>query len=128
MPWRKKTKAGTWKPVRVQHAWLDKVRAAHKKNPELSPELATVSDPKLLSFACDLTAWFISGDFWNRISPELDRTVDIARLDAATRVAAHFGGKVVTNADGSLTVIDPGKDHISTVPAPVPIQRPSLFH
>ena len=121
MPWRKKTKAGTWKPVRVQHAWLDKVRAAHKKNPRPEPpiDLDTASDPKLLSFACDIAAWVLSGEFYDQLSP----AVDEARLDGATRVAAHFDAKIVTNEDGSLSVIDPGNDHTVTVPA-VPFQRP----
>ena len=130
MPWRKKTKAGTWKPVRVQHAWLDKIREAHKKNPSFSPncDLATTSDPNVINVACQIASVMISGLFWEKLTPDIDRIVDIARLDAATRVAAHFGGKVVTNADGSLTVIEPGQDHISTVPAPVPFQRPAMFH
>ena len=114
MPWRKKTKAGTWKPVRVQHAWLDKLRAAckgrYRHTLPFDPD--TVSDPKLLEFACDVAAWVTSGEFHNKLKPSMDAAV----LHAATLVAAEFNAKIVTNADGSLSVIKPGEDHAVTVP------------
>ena len=124
---RKKTsKKGDWKPVRVRPEWLDQVRAACKKNKRhaLPFDPDTVSEPKLLEFACDIAAWVTSDEFHKQLKPAMDKAV----LDAATRVAAHFGGKIVTNADGSLTVIDPGQHHTITVPAPVALQRPKFIH
>ena len=118
---RKKTaKKGDWKPIRVRPAWLDKLRAALKKAPDPPFDIDKASDPTVLHFACDIAAWVASGEFLAKLEPAAAAT----RLDVATRVAAHFGGTVVTNADGSLTVIDPGQQHASTVPAPVPIQQP----
>ena len=128
MPWRKKTKAGTWKPVRVQHAWLDKLRAAckgrHRHTLPFNPD--TVSDPKLLEFACVIGAWVASDEFYKQLKPSMDAAV----LHAATLVAAEFDAKIVTNADGSLSVIKPGEDHEVTVPA-VPFEppkRPPMFN
>ena len=121
MPWRKQTKAGSWKPVRVQHAWLDKLRAACKesKRHTLPFDPDTVSDPKLLEFACDIAAWVTSDEFHKQLKPSMDKVV----LDAATRVAAHFGAKIVLLEDGALSVTEPGIDHEVTVPA-VPFEPP----
>ena len=38
-------------------------------------------------------------------------------LHAATLVAAEFDAKIVTNEDGSLSVIKPGEEHTITVPS-----------
>ena len=132
MPWRKKTKAGTWKPVRVQHAWLDKLRGAaskgrHRHTLPFDPD--TVSDPKLLEFACDITLWVVSDGFFKQLKPSMDKAV----LQAATLVAAEFDAKIVTNADGSLSVIKPGEDHAVTVPRrealePLQMPRPMTFN
>ena len=124
---RKKTaKKGDWKPVRVRPEWLDKLRAACKEHVDALPfDPGTVSEPKLLEFACDIAAWVASGEFRQHLKPEMAKVA----LSAATQVAAHFGGKIVTNADGSLSVIDPDKDHKVTVPAltPIPLPFPQRF-
>ena len=119
---RKKTaKKGDWKPVRVRPAWLDKLRAACKQSKRrtvpFDPD--TVSEPKLLEFACDIAAWVASGEFSKQLRPAMDKVV----LDAATRVAAHFGAKIVLLEDGGLSVTEPGMDHEVTVPA-VPFEPP----
>ena len=126
---RKKTaKKGDWKPIRVRPISLDKVRAAHKQNPTFAPELGTASDPQLLAYALDIAAWCISGELWKNVEKTLNRECDRARLDAAIRVAKAFGGTVCTNPNGSITVVKPGQAKPSTVPAPVPIQRPNMFN
>ena len=124
---RKKTvKKGEWKPVRIKTAWLSGLRAACKreKNRHALPfDPDTASDPTMLEFACDIAAWVASGEFNNLLKPEMAK----AHLDAATLVAAYFGAKIVTNEDGSLSVIESGKDHTVTVPAcdpgPIKFQR-----
>ena len=128
MPWRKKTKAGTWKPVRIQHAWLDTLRAACKKQPwtKLGIDPDTASDPKMLEFACDLASWVASGEMHSQLRPEMDKVV----LDVATRMAAHFGAKLVLLKDGALSVTKPGEEHEVTVPAVSfePPKPPRMVH
>ena len=128
MPWRKKTKAGTWKPVRIQHAWLDTLRAACKKGKRrgLPFDPDTVSDPKLLEFACYIASWVASDEFYNQLKP----AVEEARLDGARKVAAKFGAKLVLLEGGALSVTKPGEEHEVTVPA-VPFEPPkppSMVH
>ena len=130
MAWGKKTKtADDWKPVRIRKAWLDKLRAAckgHRHTLLFDPD--TVSEPKLLEFACDVAAWVASGEFKNQLKPSMDAAV----LHAATLVAAEFDSKIVTNEDGSLSVIKPGEEHTITVPRPEALepQMPphTVFH
>ena len=126
-----KNKSG-WKQVRIRTEWLDLIREAHKKNPAFSPtvDLSTASEPNLIHVACQVASLTISGWLWERLTPHIDQIVDRARLDAAVRVAGHFGGRVVTNNDGSLTVIAPGQDppDFPTVPAPQPLPRPTVFN
>ena len=100
-----------WKPVRIQQEWIDMMRAAGQKNPSFSPtvDLTTASEPKLLHLACQVAALYISGWFWERLTPDLDNIVDLARLQSAAQVAAFFGAEVKKNADQSLTIIARGK-------------------
>ena len=119
---RKKTaKKGDWKPVRVRPSSLAKLRAAckkrHKHTLPFDPD--TVSDPKLLEFALDIATWVASDEFYKQLRP----AVEEARLDGATRVAAHFGAQLVLLEDGALSVTEPGMDHEVTVPA-VPFEPP----
>lgn len=131
MPWGKKTKtADDWKPVRIRKAWLDKLRAACKGHRHTLPfDPDTVSEPKLLEFACDIGAWVASGEFHKQLRPSMDKAV----LDAATRVAAHFGAKIVLLEDGALSVTEPGEDHAVTVPRREDLEpqmppRHKMFH
>ena len=107
----KTAKPGDWTTVRVRPEWLDMLRAAGQKNPSFSPtvDLTTASAPKLLHLACQVAALHISGWFWDRLTPDLDQIVDLARLQAAVQVAAFFGAEVQKNADQSLTIIARGK-------------------
>ena len=132
----KKKKAGSeksgWKQVRIRPEWLDLIREAHKKNPAFSPtvDLSTASEPNLIHVACQVASLSISGWLWERLTPHIDQIVDRVRLDAAVRVAGHFGGRVVTNDDGSISVIKPdGKmPDFPTVPTPQQLPRPTMFH
>ena len=130
---RKKTlEPDDWKQIRVRRGWLELIRMAHKKNPGFSPsaDLSKASEPHLIHVACQVASLVIGGWLWERLTPHIDQIVDRARHDAAIRVAAHFGGRVETNRDGSLTVIKPdGKkpDH-ATVPPPLPLPLPTMFN
>ena len=133
MPWGKKTKtASDWKPVRVRKEWLDKIRAAHQKNPSFSPtcDLATTSEPNIVNIACQIASTMISGLFWEQLEPHIAQIVDQVRLDAAVRVAGQLGARVVTNDDGSISVIEAdGKiPDFPTVPTQKPLPRPTMFH
>ena len=131
MPWGKKTKtASDWKPVRVRLAWLDKIREAHKANPSFSPtcDLATTSEPNIVNVACQIASTMISGLFWEKLTPEIDRIVDLARAETAVSVATHLGATIQQNPDGrTLAIIKPGLDD-GIVPEPLPIQRPKFVH
>ena len=127
---RKKTVTkGSWKPIRVKVEWLSMLRAACKVNKQHSETLPfdpdTASDPKMLEFACDIASWVASGGFRQHLKPEVAKVA----LSAATQVAAEFNSTIVTNADGSLSVIKPDQDHKVTVPAlaPIPIPLPKSF-
>ena len=135
----KKRKAGSemigWKQVRVRTEWLDKLRAAGKKNPAFSTDidLATMKEPSLLDLACRIAASHISGWLWVEVDRQVQRIIQAERRDAILTVANHMGGRVETNEDGTLTVIAPRKKSpnstFPTLPAssPTPL-RPSLFH
>ena len=84
----------------------------------------------MINVACQVASVVISGLLWDMLTPHIDQIVDRVRLDAAVRVAGHFGGRVVTNDDGSLTVIAPGQDtpDFATVPPAPPFERPMAFH
>ena len=131
MPWGKKTAtASDWKPVRVRKAWLDKIREAHKKNPAFSPtvDLATASEPHVINAACQIASMMISGWFWDRLTPEIDRIVDLARVEAAVSVATHLGATIRKNPNGrTLTIIKPGLAD-GMVPEPLSMQRPTFLH
>ena len=112
MPWRKKTKTATdWKPVRIRKEWLDMLREAGRQNPGFSPtvDLTTESEPKLLHMACQVAALYISGWFWERLTPDLDQIIVLERLRVAIKVAAFFRADVRQNADQSITIIARGK-------------------
>ena len=126
---RKKTaKKGDYKPVRVRPAWLARLRAACKqtlrRGVPFDPD--TVSDPRLLEFACDIATWVASGEWSKQLRPEMDKVV----LDVATRVAARFNARIVLLEDGELSVTKPGEDHEVTVPAVSfePPKPPSMVH
>ena len=126
---RNKAKAGDWKPVRVRKEWLELIRFAHKKNPDFSPtvDLADASEPHLIEVACQIAALYISGWFWDRLEPEIDRMVDLARVQAAVDVARHLGATIRKNPDGTLTISKPDMDD-GIVPEPLPMQRPKFIH
>ena len=130
MPWRKKTKTATdWKPIRCRKAWIDMLREAHKKNPDFSPtfDLGGASEPHLIHVACQVASLYISGWFWERLTPEIDRIVELARVETAVNVATHLGAAVRKNQDGTLTISKTGlADGI--VPETIPMQRPTMLH
>ena len=117
-----------WKPVRIKKEWLDMIRWAHKKNPDFSPtlDLADASEPHLLHVACQVASLYISGWFWNRLGPEIDRIVDLARIQTAVSVATHLGAEIRKNPDGKLTITKPGMDD-GIVADPLPVQRPTFI-
>ena len=129
---KKALKPDDWKQARVRRGWVELVRQAYKKNPAFSPtcDLATASEPEVIHTACQVASMVISGWLWDQLTPHIDQIVDRARHDAAIRTAAHFGGTVVTNDDGSLTVIAPGKKKPAhpTVPVQPPHPRPTMFN
>ena len=126
---KKITDKSAWKPVRVKKEWLELIRWAHKKNPEFSPtfDLADASEPHLLHVACQIASLYISGWFWDRLEPDIDRIVDLARVEAAVSVATHLGAAISKNPDGTLTITKP--DHADgMVPKPLPMQRPTMIN
>ena len=130
MPWGKKTKtASDWKPVRVRLAWLDKIREAHKANPSFSPtcDLATTSEPNIVNVACQIASTMISGLFWEKLTPEIDRIVDQVRAETAVSVAMHLGAAIRKNPNGTLTISKPGMDD-GMVPEAVPIKPATFLH
>ena len=118
-----------WKPVRIQKEWLDMLRAAGQKNPSFSPtvDLTTASEPKLLHLACQVAALYISGWFWERLTPDLDHIVELSEFRGAVRVAAHFGATVQRNADHSLTITAPDHEHTLSM-SPQPGFPKPIFH
>ena len=126
---KKITDKSAWKPVRVKKEWLELIRWAHKKNPDFSPtfELADASDPHLLHVACQVASLYISGWFWDRLTPDIDRIVDLARVEAAVSVATHLGAAIRKNPDGTLTITKGGMED-GIVPEPLPMQRPTILH
>ena len=127
---RKKTlEPDDWKQIRVRSGWLDKIREAHKANPSFSPtcDLATTSEPNIVNVACQMAATMISGLFWERLTPEIDRIVDLARAETAVGVAMRLGATIKKNSDGTFTISKPGmKD--AKIPAPILVQRPTFMH
>ena len=119
-----------WKPVRVQQEWLDNMRAAGHINPSFSPtvDLETASEPKLLQLACKVAALYIGGWIWERLTPDLDQIIDLARLQTAVKVAAFFRAEVRKNADQSITIIARGKREL-TIPKDQNMGFPKpMFH
>ena len=119
-----------WKPVRIQQEWIDMMRMAGQKNPSFSPtvDLTTASEPKILHLACQVAALYISGWIWERLTPDLDQIIDLARLQSATQVAAFFGAEVRKNADQSITIIARGKPDY-TIPKSQNMSFPNpMFH
>ena len=96
-----------WKPVRIQQEWIDMMRGAGQKNPSFSPtvDLTTASEPKLLHLACQCASLYISGWFWERLTPDIERIVNLEKLRTAIQVAAHFGAEVRESEDGTLTIV-----------------------
>ena len=61
------------------------MRVAGKKNPAFSPtvDLKTASEPKLLHLACQVASLYISGWFWERLTPDLDKIVEMEKFRTA---------------------------------------------
>ena len=127
---RKKTvNKGDWTPVRVRKEWLDKMREAHKSNPSFSPtcDLATTSEPNILNVACQIASVMISGLFWKKLTPDIDRMIARARAETAVAVAAHLGASIRRNPDGTLTIAK-GDVDLATLQEAEPVQPSALIH
>ena len=85
-------------------------------SPALPFDVASVCDPELVEFACDISGWVTSGEWSKQLRPAMDQAV----FDAASLVAEEFDAQIVMNEDGSLSVIKPGYDAtVSAVPSPM---------
>ena len=118
-----------WKQIRVRRGWLELIREAHKANPSFSPtcDLATTSEPNIVNVACQIASTMISGLFWEKLTPDIDRIVDRVRADTAVSVALHLGATIRKNPDGTLTITKPGMDD-ATLPQAEPVQRATFIH
>ena len=105
------------------------MRRAGKKNPSFyTPiDLATASEPKVLQLACHVAAMYISGFIWEKLTPDLDKIINLEKLRTAMQVSAHFGGEVRENEDGTLTIIARRKPDYTLPPASAGFPKP-VFH
>ena len=125
-------KRGGWKQTRIRPEWIERLRAAHKSNPDFSPNvnLATMKEPKLIELACQIAASHISGWIWEQVDKDVQRIIQAERRDAILTTALHLGGQVEPHADGTITVIAPRKvKPKTTLPAEsLKVTRPTLFN